>query len=411
MTVNAGRRRLSGRLAGMLAAGLLAAGVLAVGAVGLGATAGAAATTSAVTSAATTAGTAHAAASTAAATVRARAQVPWSKVGPGWELAEYTAAPAGKAAPVTLYLISPAGVRYSMHTWTGRGMIPYLIAWSGDKTRALLGLTGSQYEQLTLSTGKFTVGRLAGQAQPAGYTLPDGQNILGVTEGTAAATVARYSLAGKLLKVLTRGANEGTAVYAANGTALAVSGAKGLELVSNGGGVIRSLPVPGANPRIGCNPARWWNATTILAQCIAKGAAFDPRLWLVPTNGKRPTALTPQRGGTGDDLGDIGAWPLPSGLYLQALGACGTLEIFRQAANGSITPVVPAHTAGNNNAIVTALGPRLLIDAQTGCPGSRSLLWFNPATHAEQWLLRAPAGDAGVIGVIAFNSTENAQPL
>ena len=379
MIVNAGRRRRFGRLTGMLAAGVLAVGVVSVGA-------------------------------TAGAAAQARAQVPWSKVGPGWELAEYTAGPAGKSAPVTLYLISPAGVRYSMHTWTDRGMIPYLIAWSGDKTRALLGLTGSQYEQLTLSTGKFTVGRLAGQAQPTGYTLPDGQNILGITEGTAAATVARYSLTGKLLKVLTRGAGESTAVYAANGTALAVSGAKGLELVSNGGGVIRSLPVPGTDPAIGCDPARWWNATTVLAQCIANGANA-PRLWLVPANGKRPTALTPQRSGTGEDFGDIGAWPLPSGLYLQALGACGTLEIFRQAANGSITPVVPAHTAGNDNAIVSALGPRLLIDAQTGCPGSESLLWFNPATRAEQWLLRAQAGDAGVIGVMPFNSTENAQPF
>jgi hypothetical protein len=407
MIVNAGRRRRFGRLAGMLAAGVLAAGVVSVGA-----TAGAAASTAASTAAAT-ASTAHGTASSAGATARARAQVPWSKVGPGWELAEYTAAPAGKSAPVTLYLISPAGVRYSMHTWTGRGMIPYLIAWSGDKTRALLGLTGSQYEQLTLSTGKFTVGRLAGQAQPTGYTLPDGQNILGVTEANSsggASTVARYSLAGKLAKVLTRGADESTAVYAANGAALAVSGAKGLELVSNGGGVIRSLPVPGADPALGCDPARWWNATTVLAQCIATGAS-TPRLWLVPANGERPTALTPQRSGTGDDFGDIGAWPLPSGLYLQALGACGTLEIFRQSGNGSITPVVPAHTAGNNNAIVTALGARLLIDAQTGCPGSTSLLWFNPATHAEQWLLRAPAGDAGVIGVMPFNSTENALPL
>jgi hypothetical protein len=403
MIVNARRRRRFGRLAG-----LLAIGVLAVGAVSVGATAG---------SAATTASTAHAAASAAGATVRARAQVPWSKVGPGWELAEYEAGPAGKAAPVTLYLISPAGVRYPMHTWSGRGTVPYLIAWSGDKTRALLGLsgsrydlTGSQYEQLTLSTGKFTVGRLAGQAEPTGYTLPDGQNILGITAGTASATVARYSLAGKLLKVLTRGADEHTAVYAANGTALAVSGAKGLELVSNGGGVIRSLPVPGTAPSVGCYPARWWNPNTVLTECLANGAD-GPRLWLVPANGNRPVALTPQRHGTAGDFGDIGAWQLSSGLYLQALGACGTVEIVRQAANGSITPVVPAHATANNNAIVTALGPRLLIDAQTGCPGSTSLLWYNPATHAEQWVLRAPADGGGVIGVVAYHSTENALPL
>jgi hypothetical protein len=125
MIVNAGGRRRFGRLAGVLAAGVLAAG-----AVGLSASAG---------SAATTAGTVR----TAGVTAQARAQVPWSKVGTGWVLAEYDSGPAGKTAPVTLYLISPAGVRYSMHTWNGRGMVPYLIAWSGDKTRALLGLLGS----------------------------------------------------------------------------------------------------------------------------------------------------------------------------------------------------------------------------------------------------------------------------
>ncbi|HEX4089799.1 MAG TPA: hypothetical protein VHZ33_13870 [Trebonia sp.] len=254
---------------------------------------------------------------------------------------------------------------------------------------------------------------LAGQAEPMAYTQPDGLNILGVTvggTGASPATVARYSLAGALTKVLTRGVDEGLAVYAANGATLAVSGRKGLELVGNGGGVIRSLPVPGTNPRLGGTPNRWWNATTVLAQCVGNGD-FTPRLWLVPTSGKRPTALTPQRSGTGTDLGDVGAWQLPSGTYLQALGACATLQIFRQAANKSITRVVPPHTAGNNNAIVTALGPRLLIHAQTSCPGSESLLWYNPATRAEQWLLPAPAGAAGVIGVIAFDSADNAPPF
>ena len=250
-----------------------------------------------------------------------RGKVPWSKVGPGWELAEYTAGPAGKAYPVTLYLIGPAGQRYTMHTWGAHATVPYLIAWSGDKTRALLGLTGSKYEQLTLATGKLTTGNWPGRRSRWGTRCPAAQNILGVTEGNSAAasaTVARYSLAGKLVKVLTRGVNENTAVYAANGATLAVSGAKGLELVSNAGGVIRSLPVPGADPSIGCDPARWWNGSTVLAQCIGKGTAFAPRLWLVPTDGKRPVALTPQRN-EGADLGDIGAWQLSSGLYLQAL--------------------------------------------------------------------------------------------
>lgn len=399
MIVKAGGRRRLGRLAGAVAAG-----VLAVGAVSLSATAGSAATTKASTATGT--------ANTVGAAVQGRAQVPWSTVGTGWELAEYDAGPAGKTAPVTLYLISPAGVRYSMHTWNGRGVIPYLVAWSGDKTRALLGVLGSQYEQVNLKTGTLTTGKLAAGADPQGYTLPGGQDILGVTEGVSSGhtigTVARYSLAGKLLKVLTRGEDETSAVYAPNGATLAVSGPTGLELASNAGGVIRLLPVPRTDPSLGCTPTRWWNPTTVLAECLAKGT-YTPRLWLVPVNGSKPVALTPQRGSAGPDLGDIGAWRLSSGLYVQGLTGCGTMQIFRQAANGSIKMVNVPHTSGNNNQVVTASGTRLLVHAQTACPGSASLLWFNPATHAEQWLLRAPASAAGVIAVVAYNSTENEQ--
>jgi hypothetical protein len=389
MNQKAKRRRRFGRLAGMLAAG-----VLAVGAVGLGATAGAATVT---------AGTAHGTASTAGRAAPARAQVPWSEVGPGWVLAEYSADPSGEAAPVTLYLISPVGVRYPMHTWTDSSTVPELLGWSGDTTRALLYFDGSQYEQLTLSTGKLTVGGLPGQAQPTGYT-PDGQNILGVTEGTVP-TIARYSLTGKLLKVLTRGIDENTAAYAPNGTVLAVSGANGLELASNGGRLIRSLPVPGTDPTIGCGPARWWSPTVVLTECVAEGFSI-PRLWLVPTNGKRPVALTPQPVPNGVYFGDSDAWQLPSGLFVQMIGRCEVPLIFQQAANGSLTPVAPPHIASATNLILAALGPQLLIET-SGCGSATSLLWFNPATQAEQWLLRAPDGSEGLIDALAYGSPEN----
>ena len=55
---------------------------------------------------------------------------------------------------------------------------------------------------------------------------------------------------------------------------------------------------------------------------------------------------------------------------------------------------------------MTVNGDRMLLRAQTGCPGSMSLLWFNPRTHAEQWLLRTPASQAGVETVVPFYSRE-----
>jgi len=106
------------------------------------------------------------------------------------------------------------------------------------------------------------------------------------------------------------------------------------------------------------------------------------------------------------DLGDLDGWQLPSGLYLQAAGPCGVLQIFKQARNGSMRLVTVPHTEGDNH-VLTALGSRLLIQAPTSCTGSDSLLWFNPATGAEQWLIRAPATAVGAAIAIPFYSREN----
>jgi hypothetical protein len=190
-----------------------------------------------------------------------------------------------------------------------------------------------------------------------------------------------------------------SALYSADGTEIAIGAPTGVLLVSNTGGVLRKLPVPGADARIGCDPERWWSKSTLLVECMPK-TGFGPQLWLAPASGARPVALTPVRK-AGSDFGDIGAWKLSSGLYLQSLGACGTVEINKQAKNGSVTRVtVPGAT--DSPVVVTATTSQLLV-WQRGCDGfNGQLVWFNPATRAEKWLTKT-----GSIQVIAYNSTEN----
>jgi hypothetical protein len=333
---------------------------------------------------------------------QAGARVPWSKVGPGWELVQYSS--GSSAHLTTLYVIAPNGTRYALRTTHNERFS--LIGWSGDKTRALLfsDVIG-KVEQLNLKTGKVSTFALGGQSSPQGYTLPDGLNIVAVTDNGSSFTLARYGLTGKLVKVLVRDKFAVGEVYAPDGATLAVAGSKGVRLVSNAGGVIRQLNVPGTDAVLGCTPERWWNAGTILAACSAK-PNFESRLWLVPRSGAKPKALTPQRSSKGPDLGDFDAWRLASGLYLQSQGACGTIEINKQAANGSVTQVKVPGTPNTHNEIVTAAGPRLLINPSNGCQGGGGLLWFNPGTHAEQWLFK-PAAHASV-NVIPFNSMQNA---
>jgi len=143
---------------------------------------------------------------------------------------------------------------------------------------------------------------------------------------------------------------------------------------------------------------RWWNASTILATCEPKNIAA-PQLWLVPANGAKPSALTPVRK-SGTDLGDVDAWQLSSGLYLQSLGPCGTYELNKQAKNGSVTMVTVPGTV-NSPIVVTASSSRLLIET-AGCAGGGQLVWFNPATRAEQWLFRT-----GAVESIAYTNEEN----
>jgi hypothetical protein len=335
------------------------------------------------------------------------AGVPWSHVGPGWVLAQYTTAvpDGGKTGPATLYLVSPGGAKYQLASWPDNRTAPQLLAWSPDGRHALFQVFSGKggVEQLTLATGRRSTFALAGGATPVEYTTPDGLNIVAGRLSGSQTILARYNLSGKLTRSLGWSA-DGAALYEPSGAAFVTGTGSGLKLVSNGGTLVRKLPVPGTSANT-CNPVRWWNATTILASCAPPNTAA-PQLWLVPLSGGRPAALTPRRSASSRDLGDLDAWSLSSGLYLQAAGPCGVLQIFKQARNGSIKLVTVPHTEGDN-VVLTATGSRMLIEAPTSCVGSNSLLWYNPGTHAEQWLIRAPSNVIGVENAVPFYSRQD----
>jgi TolB protein len=347
-------------------------------------------------------GPAQAGSATAHATPAASA-VPWNSVAAGWVLDTYSAGTRSKPAPTTLYLISPAGAKYALLTWPASATpAPTVKAWAGDKTEALLQLyapDGSPggYGELNLTTGTMTrVAFTNAATTPLGYTLPDGQQILAATQSGTDTIIARYTRAGALSLTLVTEHDASGASYSPDGTALAAPAPGGLLLVANSGGRPKKLPVPGATQAGSCDPVRWWDPRTILASCGG--------LWLVPASGAAPSQLTPVRAPDNavTDLGDIDAWQLPSGLYLQSLGACGTLELNKQAGNGALARVtVPGMTY--SPVVVTASATELLMEQQ-GCHGSGGeLAWFNPATGAELWLLKSGAGPSA----IAYNDPRN----
>jgi hypothetical protein len=330
------------------------------------------------------------------------AEVPWRQIGPGWALAEFTTGSYKVAGPVTLYLLSPAGRRYQVYRWPASTPPWALVGWSGDKQRVLLGQPGGKrvlLHQLMLATGAVTTFTLpSAAADVLGYTQPDGRNILVADRG-----IVRYSLTGDRQARLIRGSSHDAVLSAASGLSELVNGATGLELVSNAGGLIRQLPVPGTAAKLGgCTPVRWWTSAVALAICMPTAPPSSPRLWLVPVSGAAPTALTPLRTGAWPDYGDLDAWRFPSGLYVEALGACGTRFIGKQAANGTVTMVNVPGSAGNNVVVATS-SSRMLVQEFPGCTASSSLAWFNPATGVARDMLLAPEGENGVLSVLAYS--------
>jgi len=347
-----------------------------------------------------------AAASPSTAASTARASVPWSHVGAGWVLTQYTSAPPeGGSGPAALYLIGPGGTRYQLASWPSWRTAPQLVAWSPDGSRALFQVVTGRggAEQLSLASGRVSTITLPGGASVIGYTTPRGLDIVAGRPDGDGTSLARYTQSGRLDHSLGYSA-DGQVLYQPSGSGFVTGSSHGLELAGNAGNVVRNLTVPGTSAN-SCNPARWWDSGTVLASCAPAGRAA-PQLWLVPVSGARPRALTPPRAASSRDLGDLDAWSMASGLYLQAAGPCGVLQIFRQARGGSVTLVSVPHTLGDNH-VLTVAGARMLVQAPTSCTGSVSLLWFNPATRAEQWLVRAPASATGAAIAIPFYSREN----
>jgi hypothetical protein len=215
-----------------------------------------------------------------------------------------------------------------------------------------------------------------------GYTRPDGNNVLAtkgnLTSLTTKLTLQRYSLAGQLQKNLATLTDLSGNAYQSSGRELAAGSLGGVELISNAGGVIRKLRVPGA--KYGCTVDRWWTSAAILASCTA---TFEPtpRLWLVPASGATPTVLTPARKKPGFDMGDFDAWQLSSGLYVDGYGACGTQVIGRQSARGAEQQVnVPGAAS---SLIVTATRSKLMVERINACSPGVSLVLVQPGERVD----------------------------
>ncbi len=336
------------------------------------------------------------------------ASIPWSQVGPGWFLSEWASvAPSETSGPAkryVLYLVDPQGGRYAITTLANQGRD--LVGWSGDGRRALFETetsTSSVVTVLDLPSGRSDTFTIPGAGQQSvGFTEPAGLALIVSGQGPAAGPshVRRLSLNGALEHTYPTsfpGAGDlnGDLVYSPDGTELVLGTTGGFEVVANNGRPVRYIPL---SARAGaCQPTRWWAPGVVLASCTRPNSGV-PLLWLVPTDGQAPSplTLTPKRGS--GDYGDVDAWSLPGGDYVQVLGACGYIYLGRRDGADRTVPVRVPGVAGDKSVYVLgATNDQLALTASFSCsPGSVSLLWFNPATNETRPLLGPPVNGGSV---------------
>ena len=349
--------------------------------------------------------------------------IPWTQVGPGWLLATWSPVPGRASGPLppgqptpetattTLYLVDPAGGRYPITTFPppGAGTSATLADWSGDGSHALSyahepGPSGA----LTVTTVDLHTGAQATFAVDnrfnvvPHYSRPEGKAVvLAKWHDSEPASLKRVDLAGKPELTYPVGPDfQGWYLSTPDGIQLVLGTASGLALMGNDGTAGKALPIAGEQD---CGPTRWWDTTStvVVARCSDGSLA---RLWLVPTSGEPPTALTAPLTGQGQDLGDTNAWQLPAGTFVQDAGACGSEYLAKlNAVGGTTSPVsVPDVAPHSSVQVVGVNGGHLVVQGRASCGGGQALLDYDPAAGTSTVLLGPPLNGGGVITAVPY---------
>lgn len=351
--------------------------------------------------------------------------IPWSRVGPGWMLATWSPVsgtrpgedqppnePSRDTATTTLYLVDPAGGRYPITTFPPPGDKPSvdIADWSGDGSKALLSaeyVERSNAIIVDLHTGEQTV--VPVDVYPR-FTRPDGRALLLSHTGDSdhPGKLERVDLSGRpqLTYPTDKLASTFSGRYLStpDGTRLVLGTQAGLALMGNDGTVGPALSVPGQSD---CDPVRWWDApaTTVLAKCTSSDSWYTSSLWRVPLDGSTPTAVTSPNNGQnqGRDLGDVNAWQLPAGTFVQALGACGLIYLAKLNDDGTTGAVsVPNVDAHKSVEVIGTDGTALDLQAHAACGGGQTLLRYQPNTNTSTVLLGPTVNGGGVIGAVPY---------
>ncbi len=357
-----------------------------------------------------------------------RHHVPWSSISSQWSLALWSANSAvgeGEKNPSnvtnptrTLFLVTPNGGRYDIADLSHSSAT--LIDWSPSTDRALLeefpscppGTLCPVLPQAVLTTMDLKTAATTSVftfppsntvfLESVTFTRPRGRALLVDTQTNDQQRLTRYSLTGTVQQQYpnsfgSAGRFMGSQLSSPNGTSLVLGTSHGIAIVKNDGAEQAHYVVD--KKMFDCSPTRWWNTTTVLASCMSETSL--QQLFLISTKDGTVTALTePPRS---PDNGDMNAWQLASGVYVQTAGGCGSVYLSVLGADHRTTPVsIPKVDQASSTFVLGATRTALLLHATLSCGPGRSLVWFNPHTGTTRVVLGPPLNGGSVEAALAY---------
>ena len=367
--------------------------------------------------------------------------IPWSKVGPGWTLAEWSPAtphrPGEQQAPdaptpetvsTTAYLVDPTGNRYTITTFTPGSSLS-LVDWSGDGSHALFTpgyVTPTSAVSVDLHTGARTTVPVAGYPK---YTRPNGTALLVSTSfnGNEPGTLKRIDLQGHPQFTYPTddlgGAGQFSGDYAESpdGTQLVLGTANlgnqvvarsdnSLVVMSNDGKVIRTLPTPMAKAM--CRPVKWWSPGSLLVQCTAERQVGRPTLG--GAVGRRDAHTDHGAELRAGRRSRIRTATSPTGTpgNCRAVPSCSRRA--RAAPHSCPTSPPTGTTRGvkipgvsDDVVVAGAANDRLLVRGQVEGSGTTSLVSYDPAANTSTVLLGPPVNGGGVSPAVLYASARS----
>jgi TolB protein len=369
--------------------------------------------TVAVATSAAAVGGGGAARATSSSVVVDPAAVPWSEVGPGWELVAWEPHPHAKQNNNYIELVSPLGTMYADYA-TGPGT--RLVAWAGDRTTALLQ-AGDRFELLDLTTGTlvhtFRLHVPSGATlETPSFTWPMGLSLYFV-EGTGNwrkmdAHPERTSLTGTVEARFPGsssavGSFNGSMLSSSDGTQVVFGGLHGLAVFSNEGTLTSQLVMRQAR---GCAPNFFWSATEVLAAC--SDGPYQRLIMFSLTTGKW-WAIDQRPRGT--DLGDLQAWRGGSTVYVEVASACAYRYVAILQGDAPKFMNVPGVPQGQSDWVIDATSNSVLVGAAPACYGGREVvIWYTPSTGAAHQILGPPVVGGLIDGIQPYPAAPYGTP-